>query len=123
MSGALWEALSTVGAVTGVPALGWEIWKFRAEAPKIELRTANGFPTYGGRLAEHHFQVTVIDKGRAEGRIQLWGLKLPDGSNMFDVNPLPFSDHLGPIAANGGRLTFTWRPAASSANAPLTASG
>jgi hypothetical protein len=56
-------------------------------------------------LDAHHFQVTVINKGRTEGTVSKWGLEMPGGSNLVGMKLLPGSDTPGPVAAQG-RLNF-----------------
>ena len=74
----VWDVLGAVGAATGVPALGWEIWAWKHSGPRIVIQTANAFPVFGGQTGTHHFQVTVINKGRSEGTVTTWGLQAPE---------------------------------------------
>jgi hypothetical protein len=94
MSGG-WDALAAIGAATGVPSLIWQVYTWRASGPKIEVTSANGFPTYpDGHLGEHHFVVTAVNHGRAAATVTGWGLRLPDNSNMVMMNPIPLSTPL-----------------------------
>jgi hypothetical protein len=105
MSASVWDVLGAIGAITGVPALGWQVFTWRKSQAKLVVKAANAFPTYGDRLGDHHFSISVINEGGTATEVTGWGLRLPDGSSLIDFNPLPFSDKPGRIEPHG-RLTF-----------------
>jgi hypothetical protein len=100
-----WNALAALGAVTGVLALGWQVFTWKRAQPHLVVKASNAFPTYGDRLGSHHFAITVTNHGGAATEVTGWGLRLPDDSSMVVPNPPNFSDKPGRIESHG-HLTF-----------------
>lgn len=109
---AIWDAVAAVGAASGIPALGWQVWTWRQSGPHVEVRVANAFPVYAGQqLGEHHFQITAVNTGRAPAEVSSWGVRLPDGSNLVMFQQLPFSDDVGRLEPHAQRRFFVNGPA------------
>jgi len=100
-----WNALAALGAVTGVFALGWQVFTWRKSRPSLEVTSAHAYPTYGDHVGDHHISVSATNTGGAATEITGWGLRTPSGSSIFDLHPLPFSDKPGRIEPEA-RLTF-----------------
>jgi len=104
------DVLAAIGAVTGVLALGWQIYSqihtWRSSGPQIHVKVANGFPVFGNRTGDHHFSVTAVNTGGASATIEAWGLRFPDGGNLILLQQLPFSDRLPAVVAPHTSATF-----------------
>ncbi|MGA7088927.1 MAG: hypothetical protein WB116_11760 [Candidatus Dormiibacterota bacterium] len=90
----IWDVVAAVGAASGIPALGWQIFTWRAAQPSIKVKTVNSFPIYGGHAGELHFTAKTINDGGAEATIVSWGFRFPDGSNIVAMQQLPWSEQL-----------------------------
>ncbi len=101
-----WDILGAVGAASGIPSLGWQLFTWRASGPKIEVVTKYGFPTYGDRLGSQHLCITAVNTGRADATIASWGIRLPDGSNFILPRQLPWSTQLPAVIAPQSSRTF-----------------
>lgn len=89
-----WDILGAIGAASGVPALGWQMYTWHASGPKIQVESAHVYSTGGSQLGAHHFSVTAVNRGRAKTTITGWGLRLPDHSNLVVMQQLRFSTQL-----------------------------
>lgn len=105
MAVSVWDALGAIGAVTGVPALGWQMFTWKRSQPHLVVKAAHAWPTYGDHVGDHHFSITVTNDGGAPTEVTGWGLRLPDGSSMVVPRPPNFSDQPGRIESHG-HLTF-----------------
>jgi hypothetical protein len=100
-----WDILGAIGAATGVPALGWQIFTWRRSKPRLVVKASNSFPTFGSTVGAHHFCISVTNVGGAPTQITSWMLRFPDGSNLVVPHPAPFSDSVGRIEPHG-QLNF-----------------
>jgi hypothetical protein len=105
-SSTVWEILAAIGAITGVPSLGWQVYIWSASGPRVRVEIANAFPVYGSTMGEHCFSVKAINDGRAPAVIQGWGLRAPNGQDLVVINPLPFSEKLPSTLDPGSSTTY-----------------
>jgi hypothetical protein len=106
----VWEVLAAIGAVTGVPALIWQIYAqihtWRASAPNIHVTVANALPVGPTGVGGHHFSLTAVNHGGALTTINMWGLRLPNEGDLVLIQQLPFSDRLPAPVAPQASVTF-----------------
>lgn len=79
------DVFAVIGALGTTGGLGWRVYTWRHEhAPHVQVKIANGFPTYGPnheRLGEQCFLVTAINRGDHPVHVTSAGLMLPDGND------------------------------------------
>jgi hypothetical protein len=104
------DILAVIGAVTGVLALGWQIYSqirtWRMSGPQISVKVSNGFPVYDDRAGEHHFFVKAVNRGGSAATVDAWGIRFPDGRDLVPMRQLPFSTQLPAVIAPHANATF-----------------
>ncbi len=114
------DVFAVIGAVGTAGGLGWRIYTWRHDhAPHIEVKIANGFPTYGPsneRLGEWCFLITAINRGDHPVHVTSAGLLHPNGgdSTLVIMQP-PFPGALPKtIAPRDSGQTWVERSAVES---------
>ncbi|TFD45375.1 hypothetical protein E3T55_18745 [Cryobacterium frigoriphilum] len=100
-------AVATIGALTGVAALAWQIVTRTRGAHRVSVNVANSMV-----LDEHAptvvlIGVEAINSGVSAVRITTWGMELPNKSGGFVVaNPLHYSTPLPHLLEPGTNAHF-----------------
>jgi hypothetical protein len=86
--------LGIIGAITGVAALAWQIITWRQSGAVVAVTAHQAFPAYGDQLGEPHVNVSARNSGRSLVTVNGWGLRLPNGRTMVNLNPVLWSSPL-----------------------------
>lgn len=78
--------IALLGLLLSVVSLSWQAWTWRHEGPVIKLSTENHLPTYGDVVGDHLVALHVVNSGRSATTIESWGIRLPEGSSVFQTN-------------------------------------
>lgn len=111
--------VALVGVVIASGTLTWQIVSWLRDGPRVKVKLSSAFPTYGGHLGPHHYQVTAVNVGRSPLALSGWGFELPNGHSTFMAVPLPFSTPLPHTLEGGHEASFYIEVAALESGLPL----
>lgn len=95
-----------VGVVIASASFAWQVASWLREGPRVKVKLSSAFPSYGGQLGPHHYQVSAVNLGRSPLALSGWGFELPSGNSTFMAAPLPFSVPLPHTLEGGHEASF-----------------
>ncbi|NYE19610.1 hypothetical protein [Microbacterium immunditiarum] len=114
--------VATIGALTGVVALVWQIITRTRGAHRVTVSVANSVLIGDGMPDGVFISVEAINKGASAVRIINWGFQLPSGEGITVYVPVPLSTTLPHMLEPGTNATF-FVPAANLGGAIRTRDG
>lgn len=68
-------SIAIYGAIVSSIALGWNIYKYLQEKPKIKVDVKFGFVDFGGKISDNLLIVSIINKGGKSIYLSSMGLR------------------------------------------------
>ena len=111
------SVIGTLGALGTIAGLGIRVYTWRhGRTPHVEVKIANGFPTYGPfheRLGEWSFLITAINHGEHPVHVHSAGFLMPNGKDTLVIMHPPYPGALpATIAPHDSGQTWVERAAA-----------
>lgn len=83
-------ALAILGVGLAAVSLGWHVWTYLHDGPRVKVKTSNAITT--GVPGEGWYAcISAVNRGRAATTFRGWGLESPDGESLVQARPMPWS--------------------------------
>jgi hypothetical protein len=99
--------VALAGLVISLVSIAWQVWTYLNDGPRVKVEASSTLTFYGPsgpqQVRDSHVTIRAINRGRAAATIASWGLQLPSGENLIEVEAPngsnPLSNRLEPHSA------------------------